>query len=101
MRKIKPENIKVGDFIYLVFKDDKNTRYILKKIPNKKNKTPLFKWWILKNKLEKPHLLEPDYMGMFDDVNMENESFERYEVYKLNKKEITEFNKLFILMNLK
>ena len=34
MRKIKPENIKVGDYFYIESKDKKKRRFVVKKTTN-------------------------------------------------------------------
>jgi hypothetical protein len=96
MRKIKPENIKVGDFVYLVDKYDKSRGFIIKKILSKKKEIQaFFTIWALK---KEP--FEPKYrMGI--EVGLDSDTLKFYTIYKLNKKEVTKFNKLLILHNLK
>ena len=102
MRKIEPKNIKIGDFIYIIDNGKKERRYILKKILNRKG--VLFEWWMLKEKSKKEtHLFEIRYYGGITDMNpdsKENGAFMGYTIHKLNKKEVSEFNKLLILKNL-
>ena len=101
MRKIKPENINVGDSIYMVDRKDKKRRYILKKILDKKKET--FKWWFLKDKSDKRHLFEMTYTEGVTDMSPDvevNTAFMIYTIHRLNKKEVSEFNKLLILKNL-
>ena len=98
MEKIEPKDIRIGDYIYLVDKKRKNIRYILKKTPKKKKNTPLFKYWVLKNKSEKSYLFDPEYGGI--EAMMRDTNFKYYIIYKLNKKEVLKFIKILILLNL-
>ncbi len=97
MKKIKPENIKVGDYIYLTDKGRGLFRCILKKNPNKKKELK-YRVWFLKEKVEKTHLFEPKSCS---SLSLIDETLKFYILQKLNKKEVLKFTKFLILENLK
>ncbi len=99
MRKIKEENIKIGNFIYIIRKDSKDRRYIIK-ILSEERKSKDTRFWKLKIISKKTSII-------FDEIEfksycpMSKEIWERYDLYKLNKKEIEKFNRVIILEDLK
>ena len=102
MRKIKPENIKIGDFIYIIehlfIEKNKNRRFILKIFLKKGELTDTY-FWRLKNTSEKASIFDP--IELKGDYTMDKEDWENYNLkYKLNKKEVSKFTKLLILNNL-
>ena len=100
MKEIKAKDIKVGDYIYIESELVKVRRYILK-INSIKKKVIKFKWCKLKDKTKR-HLFEPHptYFSGDDYVNLDIGMPKEYKIYKLNKKEVSEFTKILILNNL-
>ncbi len=98
MRKIKEEDVKVGDFVYGRDKKHGDFRFILQKTPRKKKGKSIFKVWFLKDESERIHLLELNYFA--GETNLGEQTFKYYTIRKLNKKEILEFTKILILKNL-
>lgn len=98
MRKIKRENIEIGDFIYIIeniFTEKRNNRkFILKILSNIGDVT----FWKLKDTQE-PSIF--DTIEYKDDYLMIKEDWGNYNLYRLNKEEISKFIKLNILENLK
>jgi len=99
MKKIKEKNIVVGDFIYIIDATNKkridNRRFILKILS--KNIRGL--WNIYFWNLEAGNKKTPNFNLLKNKGNymMLEEDWERYDAYKLNKKEIEKFNRLLIL----
>ncbi len=99
MKKIELKNIKVGDYFYIVDEGEKSRRFMVKKLINDKEKH-MYEWWRLENKSEKGQLPEID-TGKVSAKHLNNYQFSPYTLYRLNKKEISEFKKLIIIFNLK
>ncbi|KKK59126.1 hypothetical protein LCGC14_3037500 [marine sediment metagenome] len=101
MKEIKLKDINIGDFIYLNSNLVNVRKYIIK-INSKTKKYLRFKWWKLEDKT-KERLFEPNstYFSGDDYVDLDKGiPKEEYEMYKLNKKEVSKFNKFLILKNL-
>ncbi len=106
MKPIKKEDMKVGDFIYIIGKIKKRKRVFMVRIKiitlgNRIN----IDWWRLSEKpkdlFELDRDKEKDNQGENQgNTNMTNNNWESYNIFKLNKKEITKFNKHLILKNL-
>ncbi len=101
MKRIKEENIIVGDFIYIIDgvlkRKDGNRRFILKILTKRKGLKETY-FWKLKN-VSNPSIFDP-IIGK-GICRMREEDWEIYDLYKLNKKEIEKFKRLRILENLK
>ncbi len=103
MKQIRKENMKIGDFIYLVDKGQQRARAFMIKITNLDINID---WWRLS---EKPKdLFELDTHKEKDNSGdnkgntyMTNSDWESYNLSKLNKKEISQFKRHIILQNLK
>ena len=101
MKKIKKENIEVGDFIYIIEnlskEKERNRGFILNFLTSNEG-VGNTKWWRLKKISKEISIFDPiedeGYYTMLERI------WEYYEVYKLNKKEIEKFKKLIILYNL-
>ncbi len=103
MKPIKKEDMKVGDLVYIKYKEKpRERRFIVKinnlNINNKGNSK--VEWWRLKN------ILKGKLISLFEltskkgiEVMIETD-WESYNLFKLNKKEIAEFKRYLILKNL-
>jgi len=102
MKKINQREMKVGDFIYL---DDnekpRNERFIVK-IIKLGSEVDEIDWWRLSEKPKDLFELSIDKEKEYNKGkdNLDNEDWEGYNLFKLNKKEILEFKKHLILKNL-
>jgi len=106
MRKIKPEGMRVGELVYLVGIRHKDTEYILKILAVL---PPDIRVKILylcvgahsprKSRLFKLKLDDVFLKGI--SCGMSDLTMKTFTFYRLNKKEISEFNKLRIIKNLK
>lgn len=95
MKRIKVENIKVGDYIYGKGEKSNDARFIIDTNLKKRYKILRGKLHFLKCHSKK---FEPElYEGKID---IDNKILKLYKIYKLNKKEVLEFIKLNILKNL-
>ncbi len=100
MRKIKPKNVKVGELVYLVGIKHKDTRYILQILNVWENKLKV-KILYLAVEGKKQKLAELKLNDIFPLGGIAcNIKILPIEIYRLNKKEVSEFNKLRIIKNL-
>ena len=105
MKSIKIEDTKVGEFIYIIDKEQQRERVFMVKIIELGNKINIY-WWRLS---EKPKDLfeldthkEKDNSGDNEgNTYMTNSDWNNYNLSKLNKKEISQFKRHIILKNLK
>lgn len=98
MKPIKKQNIKVGDFIYLVDKKQQRERAFMTKVTNLDINID---WWRLSEKPKDLFELNDDKeRNNQGNTNMINNNWENYNIFKLNKQEITEFKRHIILKNL-
>ncbi len=96
MKKINKKSMRVGDLIYAELKKDNRGIYIVKIIEiGGRGKKDVIDWWGLTSKLSK----EIRVIGQ-RDYNMDDVSWKRFDLFRLNKKEVTKFRKLLILKNL-
>ena len=95
MKSIKIEDTKVGDFLYLIEKEDIKTRYIIKIIGITTKWKKDIEWWNLE---EKDVLFNPT--GSHGKCNMDKKSWGYYNIFKPNTEEILQFNKYQLLKNL-
>ncbi len=107
MRKIKSESIKVEDWIILIRKKkNEDNNYLIKvvgvDIQLKNYVAKSIKWWILKNKsIEKIDNIELKNFNEIDNpCNLSKSEFNNYDIYRLDKKEISIVKRKFILMKL-
>lgn len=100
MKKIKEENIVVGDFIYVIDKKAGERRYILKILSKRVTPKNIYFWRIIDRDMS-------NKTSFFDTITYKNydkmwkKDWEWYNLYKLNKKERGKFNRLLILDGLK
>lgn len=104
MKKINKKDMKVGDFVYLEYKQNTNNRIFwveVKELGFGENEWDRVKYWALK-KLTKgksiPLLEIKDGSGI---ANLDKDDWESYDLYKLNKEEVSMSKRLIILYNLK
>lgn len=105
MRKIKPESIKVGDWLQLFNKKFNGNRinsfsYIVKIIDAyimPETKTIL--WWLLRD--EYSEVTDFELSASKGRTNYSNENFNRFIVYKLNKKDIEKVKRQILLEKLR
>ncbi len=95
MKSIKIEDTKVGDFLYLVDKEDETTRYIVEIIKIRAKYKRDIKWWCLTEENKSFRLREER-----GECDMEKRNWEHYNIFKPNTEEISQFNKYLILKNL-
>ncbi len=89
MRKIKFEDIKVGDWIYSIIKDDEYyIDFIIEKLDKEKFKTNYYEV-----NLKKREISGKKVGGFLDKDNVD-------EFFRLNKKEIAKWEKIIMLYNL-
>ncbi len=98
MEKIELKDVNVGDYFYIVDYTDEKRRFIIKKVTENKLE-PMFKWWCLEKKSD-DYLFEPMYIGD-SDTHLNDYTFGTFRIFKLNQKEVSEFTKMLILLNLK
>ncbi len=99
MKRIKEENIIVGDFIYIMgdgSKSGSRDRIYVLQILSKLNDV---NWWKLKNISQKKSIFDP-IIGK-GICRMREEDWKMYEIYGLDKEESDKLNRLFILERLK
>lgn len=101
MKKIKKENIIVGDFIYIIEKEGGgNRRYILKILSKREKPKNVYFWRIIDRDMS-------NETSLFDTITYKNydrmskKDWEGYLIYKLNREEKGKFNRLLILESLK
>jgi len=101
MRKIKPEDIKIGDFIYIIEhlfeQENRNRRFILKILSKEGLKKYNIYFWKLENTSKKASIFDP--LGYKGNYSMLEVDWEHYKTYRLDK-EIAKFKKLLIINNL-
>ena len=109
MKKINKKSMRVGDLIYAELKKEnvkwqtgvievygKGGIYIVKIIEiGGRGKKDVIDWWGLTSKLSK----EIGVIGK-RDYNMDDMGWKRFDLFRLNKKEVLEFTKIQILKNL-
>ncbi len=93
MKKINPENINVGNYFFIVDKDNKDRKFMINKTPNKRKGKSLFKWWALNKKLEP----KERWKGI---TAITTNTLQDFDCFELNQEELEEFTKRAIILNL-
>lgn len=96
MRKIKKENIKEGEFIYIISKEDKRERAFVVNII-KLGKKVKIKYYKLKEKSKDLFELEDNYKR---NTHVFSKTWDYYNLFKLNKRETLKLNRHLIISNL-
>jgi len=99
MKQIKKEDMKVGDYIYIIDKNRKRERAFIVKIIDLNMNIHNIKisFWKLNEKSKELFEIKEE----IKEWNMESSDWEYFNLFKLNKEEISQFNKHLILKNLK
>ncbi len=101
MKEINKEDIKVGDFLYLVDKNKGQERAFIVKIMEFGDYIDIG-WWSMERK---PNFsFEIDFLLEENEINgeckMDENDWESYNLSKLNKKDEEDFKRHIILKNL-
>ncbi len=93
MRKIKPEDIKIGD--WLILDKKKNYTYIFKITGKNSYDDKVIFWWLLRG-----NNLDSEFSDSKGKTTFTDENFNRFIVYRLNKRETLKIKKQIMLKRL-